>query len=53
MRVIVHDMPREQWEKLDLDIKEDDIRSETATARDYLLFMQWIVEEKDGKGSES
>lgn len=25
MRVIVHDMPREQWEKLDLDIKEDDI----------------------------
>ena len=25
MRVIVHDMPREQWEKLDLDIREDDI----------------------------
>ena len=25
MRVIVHDMPKEQWEKLDLDIREDDI----------------------------
>ena len=34
------------------DIKEDDIRSETARARDYLLFMDWIVEEKNGEGSE-
>lgn len=34
------------------DIKEDDIRSETATAHDYLMFMSWIVEEKDGKSIE-
>lgn len=35
------------------DIKEDDIRSETATAHDYLMFMSWIVEENDGEGSEN
>lgn len=34
------------------DIQEDDIRSETARAGDYLMFITWIVEDKDDKGSE-